>query len=100
MLTVIVTLALVATGLACLVRALPFWPTAWLYKKPFACPLCMSFWSTLAACFALAARGTFVGWGLLDAATALAGAVGLATFATAQTGMFAPPLPPDLGGDP
>ena len=38
-------LALATAGLAAFIRAITFWPKAWLEKKPLGCPVCMSGWS-------------------------------------------------------
>lgn len=40
-----VLLALATAGLAAFARAWPFWPAAWLEKKPLGCPVCMGGWS-------------------------------------------------------
>ena len=37
-------LALATAGLAAFIRAIAFWPKAWLEKKPLGCPVCMSGW--------------------------------------------------------
>lgn len=41
---VLLTLALATAGLAAFIRAIAFWPAAWLEKKPLGCPVCMSGW--------------------------------------------------------
>lgn len=41
----ILIMAFATAGLAAFLRAISFWPTAWLEKKPLGCPVCMSGWS-------------------------------------------------------
>jgi hypothetical protein len=60
----ILLIAFATAGLAAFVRALGFWPTAWLEKKPLGCPVCMSGWSAMAVLLLARADGVVAHWTL------------------------------------
>lgn len=83
-------IALAATGLAALVRALP-WPPHLAKRKPLACATCMGWWAAIGVGGALALIHGATWWSAFE----VAAAAGLATVLLAQTGLFVTPL--DLG---
>lgn len=84
-------------GIATFLRFFPFWPAAWLQKKPLACPTCMAFWSTVLAVigwhpFIAGGRPLAVADVLVLTLTGLAG-FGLAAWITNEA------LPPPMSLD-
>ena len=55
-------LALATAGLAAFIRAIAFWPKAWLEKKPLGCPVCMSGWCAFAVLAVARLDGVTAHW--------------------------------------
>lgn len=93
MLELAVACAFTAFFLVELVRRVrPFQTWTLQGKRPWACNLCMSFWSGSVVVLALCLTGRPYDWrlhGFVD---------GLALFLLEWSGTFAPPAPPEFGG--
>ncbi len=88
LLTTMLVFGLAATGLAALVRVLPFWPAAWLRAKPLGCVACMAghgAWITMLGGWAV---GAYAAPPIPTLILVWLGATGVASYLLAQTGLF------------